>query len=360
MANVSLEVGEAIQSIAENSLAILGAVFGDSLLAGEGGGLLVPSNLAGDIKSTLVGKKRHAVDLARVESPMPISRQPMASNMIYSPLTRSNPLPKTAQWGDALAVAGLGLAVAGAAANFIALGLSIADRDIAAEIVGSIIAQGIAIVANAIGVASLVVMMVAAGAAKMLKSMIKAIEISAGVVIFFAVSVGISVGFFIYQVIASAIEFGSLAFNQLLAGLIASIIVAVILFAIGLIPGVGQLVVAIIALIDAIVTFVCMIAKPDGSKEDAEFRDYVCGGISGLLTKFVEWTIYDQTPAIELDRTDRLNLTNFEFDLSVPALGFVAGNSMEPAVEVEARSLSTMLMMPRNGLPLPLSAAIHR
>ncbi|MBN1887617.1 MAG: Ig-like domain-containing protein [Thermoflexales bacterium] len=140
-----------------------------------------------------------------------------------------------------------------------------------------------------------------------------------------------SIGFFVYGMIAGGVKAGSLAFDKALANMVATIIVAAIMLAISLIPIIGPLIVAIIGAIDAIIMTVCMIveaaADPSGLGWDI-VKNYVCGGISGLLTKLVELFIYDQTPLIDLQAPERMTPTNFSVDVSDLSKGMAVGNRL--------------------------------
>ena len=147
------------------------------------------------------------------------------------------------------------------------------------------------------------------------------------------ITAAVAIGFFIYAVVSQGISVTSPAFTQALAGLIASLIVAVILTAIGLIPIVGQIIVAIIGLIDGVIALVCRLTGADES-EDEIVRDYVCAGITGLLTKLVQFLIYDQTPLVDLQNENRLNLTNFNLNPVDPHKGIVVNNQLTLTADV--------------------------
>jgi type II secretory pathway pseudopilin PulG len=145
------------------------------------------------------------------------------------------------------------------------------------------------------------------------------------------VSATISVGFFIAQMISAGIRFGSLSFNLALAAVVAEILVGIIMFAIGLIPIIGQIIVAIVGLIDSIVNLVCTIAglRDRDDLEAPEIGLHPCNGISGAMAKIVQFIIYDQTPLVDLGREERLNVYDFDIDLldERPVVGFVKDNT---------------------------------
>jgi subtilisin-like proprotein convertase family protein len=140
-------------------------------------------------------------------------------------------------------------------------------------------------------------------------------------VICLIVEVVVTIILFIYQVISSGLSAGSVAFNFSLATLIATIVYAVILFAIAMIPIIGQLIVAIIGLIDAILMAICTGFGLDPSS-------FVCKGISGTIIEFLTNLFYSNSPLIgNLDADDRLGL-NFRPVMQRPELGIVQGNTM--------------------------------
>ncbi|MBN1888600.1 MAG: Ig-like domain-containing protein [Thermoflexales bacterium] len=149
-----------------------------------------------------------------------------------------------------------------------------------------------------------------------------------------------AVGFFLYGVISGGLEFFSLAFDQALANMAATLVVAVLMTVIALIPVVGAIIVAIVGLIDAVIAVGCLIA---GEFVDIEggsqwwqrmLKNYVCPGISGFLVKLVTFSMYSQVPLIDLKAKDRLNLTNFKINVTDPSLGMAVGN--KPAISADA------------------------
>lgn len=162
-------------------------------------------------------------------------------------------------------------------------------------------------------------------------------------VIGLVISAGVSIGFFVAQMITSGVRFASLEFDQALAAVVAGIIVSVIMFAIGLIPVVGQIIVAIIGLIDAVIGLICKLTGLDQFQADEPdkiggkiVRDYICAGISGALSKLVQFLIYSQNPIVNLEKEDRLQIQGFSMDLQdhYPTVGFVEGNKLKLSATV--------------------------
>ncbi|RLC66621.1 MAG: hypothetical protein DRI48_04270, partial [Chloroflexi bacterium] len=157
-------------------------------------------------------------------------------------------------------------------------------------------------------------------------------------VIGLVIQAGIATGIFIYQAVSSGWQAGSLEMNAAFASLMATIIVAVILFAIAAIPVIGQIITAIIALIDAIIAGICKLIDEYGDYEGedwyADFQNYFCGGITGLMTKAVEFLIYDSNVLVDMTAEDRLQPTNFDFGVENPDAGMSAGNNLVVSADV--------------------------
>ena len=145
----------------------------------------------------------------------------------------------------------------------------------------------------------------------------------------------VSIGLFVVQIVASGIEVSSLAFTAALSGLIASLIVAVILIAIGAIPVIGQLIAGLIALIDLVVSLICQLTGANSGAAGTFVRDWICPGISGLMTKAVQWLIFDQNPMVDLQHTNRFNFNHWDIQLTDPAKGYALGNTSRVAFDVE-------------------------
>ncbi|MEM7334889.1 MAG: LamG-like jellyroll fold domain-containing protein, partial [Chloroflexota bacterium] len=138
-----------------------------------------------------------------------------------------------------------------------------------------------------------------------------------------AIAVGVAVGVFIAQVASGSIDLGTQAGREAIATLVATIIVAVIMGVIGLIPGVGVLIVAIIGVIDAVIGLICRAA---GIDQDPKYS-LLCGGISGLLTKFVKAIIYSYQTVVKTSHEDRVLTGIPGTHLQNPEEGYAAGNT---------------------------------
>jgi len=154
------------------------------------------------------------------------------------------------------------------------------------------------------------------------------------------ISIAVDVGFFVAQMISAGVEFGSLAFNQAFAALAASIIVAVIFTALSM-TLVGAVIVAIIGLIDSVISLICKLTGLD-DREDLTAPVvglHPCQGISGALAKLIQFLIYSQNPLVDLEREERLEVMNFNVDLEdqYPNIGYVAGNKFKLSASVTTK-----------------------
>lgn len=140
-------------------------------------------------------------------------------------------------------------------------------------------------------------------------------------------------GAFIVQMSVSSTALGSLAFNAALAQIVADTVVALILFAIALIPIVGQIIAAVIGLIDAIVKAVCAFLPQDTTQSQG--GKAVCAGISGLLAESIKWGLYSSRSLVgNLAQGDRLSINNFKQSLGDPTGGFTVNNKVNVELDV--------------------------
>jgi hypothetical protein len=119
---------------------------------------------------------------------------------------------------------------------------------------------------------------------------------------------------FIYEVVKHGVHFASLEFDQMLACTIATIIVLLLLFAISLIPVIGNLIVAIYVLVDTLISLVT------GGKYS----------LSGWLTEGIAKAIYGVSVAVDA----KPELGNSGLSVSNPEEGMVAGNTLHYSTTV--------------------------
>ncbi|MEM7030142.1 MAG: LamG-like jellyroll fold domain-containing protein, partial [Chloroflexota bacterium] len=146
----------------------------------------------------------------------------------------------------------------------------------------------------------------------------------AGVIVLVLTAVT-QVGIFIYNLLSGALQIGSDAFITATINLALMIVVAVVLYAISQIPIVGPLIVAVIALIEAVIQAICKIVGSD---------NVICGGlISLIIASFVEF-FFSSKPVVDMTHKDRMQLANFDIKLKDSALGFGVGNKLNVKVDV--------------------------
>ncbi len=158
----------------------------------------------------------------------------------------------------------------------------------------------------------------------------------------------VAVGAFITMWAASGVTIGSLAFNAMVAGTLATIVTAVVMFAISLIPVVGQIIAAVIAAIDAVILALCTAF----GWEEGKVGRWFCKGISGLISEVVKWSIYSSNIMVDMEADDRLDIQEFRQNVLDPAKGIAAGN----ALAIQA-TVTTTIGLAR--LPFDWKAAIY-
>jgi hypothetical protein len=171
----------------------------------------------------------------------------------------------------------------------------------------------------------------------------------------------ITFGLFLFTVIAAKITPFSMAFNEAMAVMVGQIAAAVVLFAIAMIPVVGQIIVAIIGVIDALIGIICS-AVPESvdTKEGKEARSWLCGGISGLLAKYLTWRFYSNVVMVNADAHDRLQITGFNVSLVRPEQGYSVGNSVNLNLDVQNTLQLNVNHSPIPFVPIPLSGAEYQ
>ncbi|MGD2049904.1 MAG: hypothetical protein PVH03_10420, partial [Chloroflexota bacterium] len=159
----------------------------------------------------------------------------------------------------------------------------------------------------------------------------------AAAVVGFIIAVGVSWGLFVAQIVENGAAFWSLAFNDALAGTVAATVTAALMLAIAFIPVVGQILLAVVAIVDALVFLVCNVALQDVDKSEAVDR-WVCGGLTGLVNEVIKWTIYGQSVLVELDpdQYQRLEILGIEQSPADASQGYAVGNSMAVSTTVQS------------------------
>ncbi len=106
---------------------------------------------------------------------------------------------------------------------------------------------------------------------------------------------------------------------------IASTVVALIMFAIGFIPVIGQLFLLLIALVDALSYIICEAFGLSGSG---------CDGATGNLTAVIADWLYDVNEVIDLDDPDRFEITYDDVSLTDMDAGYTSANSIDVSISI--------------------------
>ncbi len=126
-------------------------------------------------------------------------------------------------------------------------------------------------------------------------------------------------GFFINSIVSAGVRFGSVAFNAAIAGVIGFTIALFVMAAIFAIPVIGQLLAAVLFLIDAVISLVCAIKGEEGG---------VCNGLTGLLAKVITKVIYAGQIMVALEKEGRMVPHLNRPDLRYPDKGVIVGNEL--------------------------------
>ncbi len=139
----------------------------------------------------------------------------------------------------------------------------------------------------------------------------------------------ITFGLFIYSMISGGVRFGSLEFDAALANTIGTTVALIIMMAIFLIPVVGQIIGAILALIDAIIALVCTIEGKSGDDT------WWCNGITGYVAKGISWLIYGANNLIDLSDSNRIKIANYQISQSNDSNGFSANSKINFSMDID-------------------------
>lgn len=326
--DVDLSAGKASKTIASSMLGGLKLVLGKDV-SRKGVSGIFNSSLGG------LGTKKQLLEIGIAANDPGIDNPTFADVFTAAEAQRANQLVRLSAVGDALSYGAAITAATSTVLSLISAGVSLDNPDTAQIL--NYVNGALNVIARTLALAATGIAIKVKLALSSLKTVLnQADEISGSNVIFLVAGIAIGLGYFVYEVVASGLDFVSLEFNQLLADFIAKVAVTILLFVISAVPIVGQLIAAIIGIIDAIVTFICSLVPESADTEvGGTFRDYLCGGITGLLTKLVAWFIYDQNPIVDLTHDKRLNITNVDFELENPAVGFQSGNGLTVTLDIE-------------------------
>ena len=137
-----------------------------------------------------------------------------------------------------------------------------------------------------------------------------------------------------------------------IAGAIASSIVLVIMFVIGCIPLVGQILQQIIWMIDYFISAICGWLPEDMQETDA--ANWLCGGLEGIVSNIIQNLIYAGNVMVDLKERDlepgeksRIEFISMDLnDLVFPDQGIRTGNSV--LVGLSITNTIDMIALPAN------------
>ncbi len=111
----------------------------------------------------------------------------------------------------------------------------------------------------------------------------------------------------------------------------AAAVVSVLLAALAT-TGIGAIIVAILGLIDSVISLFCGLFPP---ADDNAAAQWTCKGLSGILAEGVAYVIYDATDIIDLNNPHRLRFARFNPYLADASSGFVSGASLKMNLSLE-------------------------
>ena len=252
---------------------VIDADLAQATIGSVGAGLeLIANQVAGDFISVtrLKSYQPFLDDLKRIEDTVErttgskaaklkaIAKMQKGAEAKFSKGVRANNLKMAAKAG--LAATALGLSIAASYSKEPVLKCITYGVAVAVEVIGAV--ETVKAISNTYKAARAMGATVKFWSSNTFRAVGKEIHgasMKAGVVLT-VIAIAVTVGLFIAQWAMGSIDtFGSLQFNAALAGMIAISIATVILFAISLIPIVGQIIAAVIAVIDAVVNLICAI-----------------------------------------------------------------------------------------------------
>ncbi|WP_436796350.1 hypothetical protein [Actinospongicola halichondriae] len=149
---------------------------------------------------------------------------------------------------------------------------------------------------------------------------------------------GVVWGFFIAEMVGNGIVAGTPAFNAALSTVLATSIF-IVLLAVLTLSVAGALLVAVISVIDGILSLICELGTDDD--RDALTVDGQCFTIGGsVITLFADF-LYSYKPLVDLGRSDLVSVAAPDdepmFALHTPGLGYAVGNSLDVALDVTSK-----------------------
>ncbi len=254
--------------------------------------------------------------------------------------------PWTFLWNNRsfVTMIGLGIVAAGAittiALSFI-LGSKVSGAELAARILLS--TTVILSVLSLVKAVAKTVKELAHGIGKFLwesasgfKSMLRMNKVS--IILRIIVAVAITWGVFIAEwAMGNLGAVGALAWDSAIWGAVASTVVTILIFVILTALGpLGELIWAVIGLIDSLVALICN-AFLTKEQQESWYANFFCGGITGMVANIIEWFFYSGTIMVNLNPDEdkgepwypRLQFHDFSLaDMVHPEMGIVEGNAI--------------------------------
>lgn len=139
------------------------------------------------------------------------------------------------------------------------------------------------------------------------------------------------IGLFVMTVLSEDVDPSSIEFDAMLASLIATVIVIVILTVIYNIPIIGDIIYAVVSVLNWIINIVCT-ALGEGFQESAAGQ-FVCSGVSGMLSKIVARIIFSTKPILDAEY-EGLDQSSPKVSLVDPQYGFQMNNKLRYTMQV--------------------------
>jgi Ca2+-binding RTX toxin-like protein len=153
-----------------------------------------------------------------------------------------------------------------------------------------------------------------------------------------AIAIGITWGFFIYNVVSNHVEAGSPAFNSALAEAIAATILIVVLTVLSF-TVVGLIIVGIVAVIDIVLTIICE-SGVDALKKVPGMGG-ACFTLGGAATKLIAKVLYSFDSMVDLEHKDPASGANdlvvagqISTNLHDKLKGYVTGNTVDVTLPI--------------------------
>ncbi|MEM7114189.1 MAG: LamG-like jellyroll fold domain-containing protein [Chloroflexota bacterium] len=137
------------------------------------------------------------------------------------------------------------------------------------------------------------------------------------------VEVFVAVGLFIVVSFATGLDLTSQLGIRSFIELLGTVTVSIIMFGISLIPIIGQILIAIVYIVDAILSIICL------AGDDARPRSFICQGLSGALSIAIGAVFYGFQTIVDPTRDDLITTGAPNITLHDPEKGFTVGNQFD-------------------------------